>query len=186
VPWAALVLLVAAAWGRAERFPRPGLHLNTSVRRENIDHAVFTEWVAGKEKAPDGRGADRGPEWVLWTCSNEHPGHNGLILGTEVDAKVPFSSPWRTILFDEVKDVSAEVKLSDSREGHYELSVPLAVLGLRPDPGMSIPGDIGILRGNGTETTVRSYWSNKATAITADVPSEAMLTPHLWGTIEWE
>ena len=50
---------------------------------------------------------------------------------------------------------------------------------------MKIRGDIGILRGNGTETTARSYWSNKATAITADVPSEAALTPHLWGTIEW-
>jgi len=46
-------------------------------------------------------------------------------------------------------------------------------------------GDIGILRGNGTETTARSYWSNKATGITADVPSEAALTPHLWGTIQW-
>jgi hypothetical protein len=45
--------------------------------------------------------------------------------------------------------------------------------------------DIGILRGNGTETTVRSSWSNKATGITADVPSEAAVTPHRLGTVPW-
>ena len=41
--------------------------------------------------------------------------------------------------------------------------------------------DLGLLRGNGFETIQRAYWSNKATAITADVPSEAMLAPQLWG-----
>jgi hypothetical protein len=50
---------------------------------------------------------------------------------------------------------------------------------------LSMHPDIGILRGNGTETTARSYWSNKATGITADVPSEAALTPHLWGAVQW-
>ena len=45
--------------------------------------------------------------------------------------------------------------------------------------------DIGILRGNGTETTARSYWFNKATGITSAVPSDAALTPPLWGTIQW-
>ena len=34
------------------------------------------------------------------------------------------------------------------------------------------------------QTLQRAYWSNKATGITADVPSEAMLTPQLWG--KWE
>ena len=43
------------------------------------------------------------------------------------------------------------------------------------------PGDVGILRGDGFETLHRVYWSNKATAITSDVPSEAQLTPRLWG-----
>jgi hypothetical protein len=44
-----------------------------------------------------------------------------------------------------------------------------------------LQGDLGILRGNGFETLERVYWSNKATAITSDVPSEAQLTPRLWG-----
>jgi hypothetical protein len=43
---------------------------------------------------------------------------------------------------------------------------------------------IGLLRGNGFQTLQRVYWSNKATGITADVPSEAELTPQLWS--EWQ
>jgi hypothetical protein len=109
-----------------------------------------------------------------------------VVPGTADVDKVPFSSPWRTITFDRVQDVSDQIELAGDHEGHYEISVPLNLLGLRPVAGMKIRGDIGILRGNGTETTARSYWSNKATAITADVPSEAALTPHLWGTIQWE
>lgn len=42
-------------------------------------------------------------------------------------------------------------------------------------------GQVGILRGNGFQTTQRVYWQNKATGLTADVPGEAMLTPNLWG-----
>jgi hypothetical protein len=69
-------------------------------------------------------------------------------------------------------------------EGNYELSIPLTALGLRVEPGTVLPGDLGVLRGDGTRTLQRVYWSNKATGITADVASEALLTPHLWG--RWE
>jgi len=44
-----------------------------------------------------------------------------------------------------------------------------------------VRGDIGVLRGDGAQTLQRVYWNNKATAITSDVPSEAELTPELWG-----
>lgn len=100
--------------------------------------------------------------------------------------KVPFSSPWRTITFDQVQDVSEQVQLASNKDGFFEIAIPLSVLGLKPQAGTTIKGDIGILRGTGSETTSRSYWSNKATGITADVPSEAELSPHLWGTIEWQ
>ncbi len=100
--------------------------------------------------------------------------------------KIPFSSPWRTITFDRVEDVSDQVQLATDGQGFYEVSIPLKTLQLKVTDGLRIKGDLGILRGNGTETTARSYWSNKATGITADVPSEAALTPHLWGTIEWQ
>jgi hypothetical protein len=93
---------------------------------------------------------------------------------------VPFSSPWRTITMDRVDNVSEQVELT-SVEGHYEIAVPLAALGLKPAAGMTLKADIGVLRGDGMQTTQRVYWSNKGTGITSDVPSEAMLTPNLWG-----
>ncbi len=47
---------------------------------------------------------------------------------------VPFRSPWRTITFDRVEDVSADVQLA-GQHGDYELSIPLARLGLVPRAG---------------------------------------------------
>jgi len=96
---------------------------------------------------------------------------------------VPFASPWRTITIDRVDDVSDKLQLvGDS--GNFEFSIPVDTLGLKVEPGMMLKGDIGLLRGNGFQTVHRAYWANKATGITADVPSEAMLTPQLWG--KWQ
>jgi hypothetical protein len=107
--------------------------------------------------------------------------YRAIVPGTK-DA-VPFSSPWRTITLDKVEDVSGQVQLA-GKDGDFEISIPLATLGLKPQAGQTLQGDIGILRGNNGQTTARIYWSNKATGITSDVPSEAMLTPNLWG--KWE
>jgi hypothetical protein len=93
---------------------------------------------------------------------------------------VQFSAPDRSIAIDTVTDVSDSVQL-DAENGSYVFSIPLETLGLNPRAGQIIKADIGILRGNGIQTTQRVYWSNKATGITSDVPSEAQLTPALWG-----
>lgn len=97
---------------------------------------------------------------------------------------VGFSSPWRTITLDRVDDISAEVEFAASGDGLFEVSVPLAVLEWKPKPGSTVKADLGILRGDGANTLQRVYWSNKGTAIVSDVPSEAQLTPALWG--RWE
>jgi hypothetical protein len=107
--------------------------------------------------------------------------YRAVVPGTK--DPVPFSSPWRTIKLDRVDDISADVQLAGA-DGNYEISIPLEKLGLKPEAGQIIKGDIGILRGDGGQTLQRVYWANKATGITADVPSEAELTPKLWGT--WE
>ncbi len=96
---------------------------------------------------------------------------------------VAFSSPWRTVYIDRVEDVSSQVQLAGDK-GNFEFCIPLAVLGWKPEPGVTVRGDLGVLRGNGFQTLQRVYWSNKATGITADVPSEAELTPQLWGKIK--
>jgi hypothetical protein len=109
--------------------------------------------------------------------------YRAVVPGTQ--RPVAFSSPWRTLTLDEVRDVSDQVRLAGA-EGNYEFSVPLAALGLLPAPGLTLRGDVGILRGNGFQTVHRVYWHNKATGITSDVPSEAELTPQLWGTWRFE
>lgn len=51
----------------------------------------------------------------------------------------------------------------------------------QPKPSETYHADLGVLRGANGQTTQRVYCSNKATAITADVPSEAELRPDPWG-----
>lgn len=108
--------------------------------------------------------------------------YRAVVPGTPASAAVPFSSPWRTITFDRVDDISSQIEFAAGAGGEFEISVPLEQLQLQPSAGLTILGDIGILRGEGNVTTARVYWANKSTGITADVPSEAMLTPSLWGT----
>jgi hypothetical protein len=105
------------------------------------------------------------------------------VPGAEPADAIPFSSPWRTVTFDQVRDVSSRVRLA-GQDGNYEFSVPLRTLGLVPQKGMTISGDVGILRGSAGLTIHRLYWHNKATGVIADVPGESMLHPELWG--RWE
>jgi hypothetical protein len=107
--------------------------------------------------------------------------------------KTPFSSPWRTIEFDDVADVSADVQLGETYLKSkpfdfraFEISIPLATLGLKPASGTTLTGDLGLLRGSAGNTSERLYWHNKATGLTADVPGEAMLQPELWGKLEFK
>ena len=95
---------------------------------------------------------------------------------------VSFTSPVGSVTFDYVQDVSKDIELASSGNGNYEISIPLGLIGLKPRVGLTVKGDIGVLIGDGDETNQRIYWSNKATANTADTPSEATLTPGLWGT----
>jgi hypothetical protein len=108
--------------------------------------------------------------------------YRARVLGTA--QPVAFSSPWRSVHIDSVEDITAQVTFATDKAGNFEISVPLAVLHWILKSNDLIRADIGVLRGSNGQTTQRVYWSNKATAITADVPSEAELTPKLWG--QWK
>lgn len=108
--------------------------------------------------------------------------YRGRVPGTQ--QPVRFSSPWRTIELDVVEDVSDDVVLAADGQGNFEIAFPLDRLNWNPVAGQTYHADLGVLRGADGQTTQRVYWSNKATAITADVPSEAELTPSLWG--QWK
>jgi hypothetical protein len=110
------------------------------------------------------------------------------VASTGSKNSVLFESPLRTIKFDDVEDVSQYLRLakgSAASAGDFEFSIPLAVLGLKPVPGTTLRGDLGLLRGDGLRTTQRVYWSNKASGLVSDIPSEAELTPQLWGTLKF-
>jgi hypothetical protein len=107
-----------------------------------------------------------------------------VVPGTPPDDRVPFTSPVSTVRFDRVERVDERVVLA-GKDGDWELSVPLDLIGISSRNGLHLRGDVGILRGRDFQTTQRVYWSNKATGLTSDVPSEARLYPHLWGRLRF-
>ena len=106
--------------------------------------------------------------------------YRAVVPGTPDASKVLFESPVGKVLFDEVRDVTAQIKLAQ-QGGNYEISVPLQLLGMKPQQDSEILGDIGVLRGDGSQTIQRLYWNNLNTAIVSDIPSEARLQPVNWG-----
>jgi hypothetical protein len=106
--------------------------------------------------------------------------YRAVVPGTPQAKKVLFESPVGRVLFDEVRDVSAEIKLVQ-QGSNYEVSVPLQLLGMKPEQDGEYLGDIGVLRGDGSQTIQRLYWNNLNTAIVSDIPSEARLQPRNWG-----
>ena len=90
-----------------------------------------------------------------------------------------YQSPIGQVHFDEVADVSDSVALA-GHDGDL-VSVPLGVLGLHPERGAEVLGDLGLLQGDGAQTTRRIYWNNLDTGLVSDIPSEARLRPTNWG-----
>ena len=95
---------------------------------------------------------------------------------------IDYTSPVGAVQFESIADVSSQVHLAQ-QAGRYELAVPLALLGINIEPGMTTRGDIGVLLGDGSDIYARLYWSNKGTSMTSDIPSEARLEPSRWGEL---
>ena len=112
--------------------------------------------------------------------------YRAVVPGTK--EPVPFTSPWRrsrsTVSTTSARAAAREhrgegrQRQGQARFTNSQCRSPRLACSLRTGNDQ---GDLGILRGNGFQTLQRVYWNNKATAITADVPSEAELTPALWG-----
>ena len=76
----------------------------------------------------------------------------------------------------------------DREPDRYTLraSIPLDALGFHPIPGKTYRGDFGVVYSDkaGQTNVLRMHWSNKATGIISDLPSEAQIQPALWGRFE--
>jgi hypothetical protein len=98
---------------------------------------------------------------------------------------VAFSSPWRTVTCDRV-GILETAQVVVNRKGAeitVEAAIPLEALRLDPAALRTTRGDVGRVLSDqtGAVAVSRVYWSNKNTAITSDLPSEAGLQPALWG-----
>lgn len=87
------------------------------------------------------------------------------------------------------RDWKIEVR-RDQRRGRYtvEAAVPLSALGIRPELGMKLRGDIGVTHGDdaGRDAVLRTYWNNQHTGLVADEVYELKMQPAHWGRIAFE
>ncbi len=102
-----------------------------------------------------------------------------------------YASPVMTMVFDYV-DVFSEAEVAvvrDTENGVYvlEAKMPLDRLGLTPQAGALISGDVGIVTSDtiGTKNENRIYYHNQDTNLVWDLPSEARLEPSKWGVVEF-
>jgi hypothetical protein len=68
-----------------------------------------------------------------------------------------------------------------------EASIPWKALGVEaPESGARLRGDVGVLHGdqNSLKTVDRFYWAGKTQTCVSDEPTEARLTPALWGEVD--
>jgi hypothetical protein len=118
------------------------------------------------------------------------------VLMAPFDANAPvgaaktYSSPVGTRQFQRVEILSNAV-VSVKKQGNLyrvEMALPLKDLGVSPQAGQSLRGDVGFISSDaaGLINTARTYWSNTQTNLVNDEPLEAWLYPQLWGEWKWE
>jgi hypothetical protein len=147
---------------------------------------------ADPEAPPDRRAPVKGDLRLLMTVMGSQPTaclYRPVVPGTPEDKRWHVVSPVLHVTFDEVTRAEGiRMAMRPGDRGYVvEASVPLATLGLRPQPGLRLKMDWGILvtGPEGNEVLRRVYWANHSTHILADAPSEAMLHPSLWGTVRF-
>jgi len=101
-----------------------------------------------------------------------------------------FSSPNVTVKFDSVHELpAARIAIDRGGRGYrLEAEVALEDLDWKPTKGGVYSGDVGVVFSDdtGTRNTLRAYWSNKKTNLTADVGEESRLAPCEWGELRVE
>ena len=106
------------------------------------------------------------------------------------DQALRVTSPVGETIFDQVMLLPSvrllrTVKKEDPNLYIVEAAIPLEEIGLKISDELRLKMDWGLLVSGpeGHDVLRRTYWANQATQIVADAPSEARLTPHLWGTV---
>ena len=111
----------------------------------------------------------------------------GTPLGTRTRY---FTSSGGEVYIDVVKEIEgAEIAVkTNGRSWTLEAKLPWKSLGVSaPTVDSHLRGDVGMLLAdqNGTHTVERWYWSGKSQTTVSDEPTEARLTPGLWGEFDF-
>ena len=114
-----------------------------------------------------------------------------VVPGTPMDARTRyFTTSGGEVFIDVVKVIEdAEIAVkSDKRTWTLEARIPWKSLGVTaPTVDSHLRGDAGMLLAdqNGLRTVDRWYWSGKSQTTVSDDPTEARLTPGLWGELDF-
>lgn len=98
---------------------------------------------------------------------------------------IEITSPWRGAKVDEVRQLpEARIEVKTDANGYtVKASLALSDLGVSLESGEELRADFGVTFGDalGTDTNLRSCWSNQSTGLVDDIPGEIMFSPNLWG-----
>jgi len=95
---------------------------------------------------------------------------------------------WQVDWVDVLAEAQINVKVDAGKGYIVEAAVPLASLGLKPAPNLTLRGDVGVTHGDpaGARTRLRTYWSNQETGLVDDVVFELQPTPKNWGEFNFQ
>ena len=111
-------------------------------------------------------------------------------LTTDAAKPNTFSVETKSSGKDTLDDVAAwsdlPVHARVEKDGYVvEVVIPWRDLGVEPQPGLALLGDVGVIYGNegGTKNAIRYLWSDKSpeVSINNDIPSEIRIHPNQWG-----
>ena len=99
-----------------------------------------------------------------------------------------FKSPVREHTYDYVSERPSVRWDIERMDTSYILTatIPWPVLSVRPEPGLSLKADLGVILGRSDTTThvsQRRQWVDQQTHVVNDVPTESEFFPDRWGTI---
>jgi len=84
------------------------------------------------------------------------------------------------------EQVTIQANVDPGRKRYaVEAAIPWRALGVTLSPGLTLKGDFGATHGNraGSDTVLRTHWSNQATGLVADAVLELKLEPGNWGVL---